>query len=201
MRIPNTLKTKMKLHATTLILCHLILLSTCPSESRAHAPCAKAAVIQTGTTELVHKAAIPVKFSIHVTKRVFISKQQFELFVGSGYPFGVGDNNDDLVVSGVTVRWGKQKELYLSPSSYSDLFNPSCWSTFQKGDRMVLTISGGDAASSYSAELEVMRHGIVLRKVFNRISGYEETTQYRYPQYYVDPFIEAGKKETENGPQ
>lgn len=79
--------------------------------------------------------------------------------------------------------------MYLAPSSFGDLHNPASLDVAQKGRNLILQIAGGDAAVSYRTELEIAPYGVVRRRAYNVVSGYEEVTQYSYPDYYVKDVV------------
>jgi hypothetical protein len=120
-------------------------------------------------------------------KRKKLSKNEFDQLADSGYPFGLG-TVDDYYVREINFKRNNGAPQTAALSSFADLFNPVLAKMQSKGENVLLTIEGGDAAFSYVAELEIAPYGVLTRRVRNRISGYEENTAYTYPENYVKSF-------------
>jgi hypothetical protein len=107
---------------------------------------------------------------------------------------GLFGRDDELspVISEIRLRWGKLPPKILAKSAYADLYAPDSIKVTIKGEHLLLVeINGGDGAHGYVAEIEVAPYGAISRRVRNRKSGYEESTQYRYSARLMQRSIDA----------
>jgi hypothetical protein len=150
-------------------------------------------LLRVGMTEVKYRLGVPVIFNIETRQRAAMRQSEFELFRDSGYPFGA-TTLDDSVIANIRVQWGNLPITYLATSAVSDLFNPTSVAILLKGQHLLMIIDGGDASSSYQAELEIAPYGVVARRVFHRLSGYQETSIYSFPSEYVEAVSRDAKR-------
>jgi hypothetical protein len=150
-------------------------------------------LMRVGATEIKYRLGVPITFSIETRQRAAMKQSEFELFRDSGYPFGA-TTLDDSVIANIRVQWGTLPVTYLATSAVSDLFNSTSVAILLKGQHLLMIIDGGDASSSYQAELEIAPHGVVARRVFHRLSGYQETSVYSFPKEYVEAVSRDAKR-------
>jgi hypothetical protein len=95
-----------------------------------------------------------------------------------------GDNemaDSNLMIRAIRYEYSGLAPQYLPASVFAGLYDVSDVSIDAKGQNTVVKIAGGDASSSYRAEIELAPYGAIRRTVYNRTSGYTENTEYRYP--------------------
>ena len=127
-----------------------------------------------------------VKFTFDVRQRQPIADKEFDAYMAGAFVhFGL-DGTSDRVITSARLEWGGLPPMYLAESAFADLHLPVVASVEQKGSNLLLAISGGDAGSSYRASIEIAPYGVVSRRVHNRISGYEQTTTFSYPAYFIE---------------
>jgi hypothetical protein len=81
-----------------------------------------------------------------------------------GFRWGTVSNMPKKLIGELNVKVGVE-EVYIPFSAYCDLTNPRKLSARVKGEEFVLTIMGGDAAGSYTAELFFNEKVIKRKKV------------------------------------
>jgi hypothetical protein len=140
----------------------------------------------TRITTIEHRSFEKVKLIFDVRPRQTISEKEFDAYMGTAVVFFALGTAEERAISSVQLEWGGMPPIYLAESAFVDLHSPSVTRITQKGIFRLLTIEGGDAGSSYVATLEIAPYGVVSRRVFNRISGYEQVTTYTHPASSID---------------
>ncbi|QJR13333.1 hypothetical protein [Usitatibacter palustris] len=139
-----------------------------------------------GKTLFEHNAAQRVVIEVHTGPREPLSKTEFDEYMNyAPLHFGLSEPNE-AVVKRIGVKWGGLPAMYLSSSAFGDLHDPRRVEIEMKGESLLLSIAGGDAAGSYRAQLEIAPYGIVRRWVFNQLSGHEQTAVYSYSHRYIE---------------
>jgi hypothetical protein len=90
-------------------------------------------------------------------------------------------NSESLMIRSIRFEYCGLEPQYLPASVFAGLYDIGNITIDGKGKNTLLKIEGGDASSSYRAEIEIAPHGAIRRNVYNRVSGYEEVIEYRYP--------------------
>ena len=144
-------------------------------------------------TEVKYRLGVPVIFNIETRQRAAMKPSEFYFFRTPWISFGA-TTLDDSVIARIRVQWENLPITYLATSAVSDLFDPISVATLLKGQHLLMIIDGGDASSSYQAELEIAPYGVVARRVFHRLSGYQETSVYSFPKEYVEAVSRDAKR-------
>ncbi len=96
--------------------------------------------------------------------------------------FGDSEAADSiLMIRAIRYEYCGLTPQYLPASVFAGLYDVSDVSIDAKGQNTIIKIAGGDASSSYRAEIELAPYGAIRRTVYNRTSGYVENAEYRYP--------------------
>jgi hypothetical protein len=116
------------------------------------------------------------------------------------------DEKEGIMIESILVDYScGLPPRYMPASAFAGLYDIADVKLEQrKGRSFALKIKGGDASASYVAEIEFTFYGVLKRTVFNRVSGYEEVTEYRRSfkhLLYLETEFEKHVKEHEDKSQ
>jgi hypothetical protein len=91
------------------------------------------------------------------------------------------EKKEDIMIESILVDYScGLPPRYMPASAFAGLYDITDIKIERRKARsFALKIVGGDASASYAAEIEFTFYGVLKRTVFNRVSGYEEVTEYR----------------------
>jgi hypothetical protein len=93
--------------------------------------------------------------------------------------FGLSSIDSRQIVA-IRVKWSHLDALYLSPTAFSGLYDPSKMEITRIGDKLTLSYEGGDAASSYEGRLTIYPWGPSGRYTRSRsIKRYTESVVFK----------------------
>lgn len=138
--------------------------------------CLETGVLTTG--ENILSARLDNKVSLDVVTTI---TDRQECITADGWRWGSEDIPPTTSISSLTVTISKKK-IFIPKSAYLDLGNPRSIAVKQQNQKIIIEISGGDAATAYKALLElwtgVLQERIVANAEFPDAA--RETTIYDF---------------------
>ena len=139
-----------------------------------------------GTTSLEITFLDRVAIEVQTQAGERITDAEMDIYMNTpSVHFGLGDSSEP-VIRRIKVTWGPLPPVYVTSSAFVDLHDPRRAELEVKGENLLLSIRGGDAASSYRAQIEIAPHGLVKRWVYNVKSGHEQITHYSYSLSHIE---------------